>query len=93
MTATLQISLQTPALTSSQAWADDAKVAATLLAYYNIKQLGDAGLSNQQKLDLVLDDMARNVIETVRGYEYDTRREVARDQIAQDVTDEYDFRQ
>lgn len=70
------IGIQAGTLTSTNQYTNDTKVRDTLLKYGLARGLWNAEstLTNQQKLDAVVDDIAQRLVAIARNYELDQRR-------------------
>jgi hypothetical protein len=70
------IGIQAGALSSVNNYSNDVKVRDTLLKYGMARGLWneESTLTNQQKLDAVVDDIALRVVAVARNYELDQRR-------------------
>ena len=95
MASTITISLNDGGLVSQNSYANDAKVQKTLLAYFDKRGLAGTDnpseLSNQEKLDRVLDDLVDQILDTVRIREIRDRIRTSQQIIESDVDTEYDF--
>jgi hypothetical protein len=73
-----KLSIQVGALSAERNYSNDAKVSATLLAFYDSFNLGPANATNQQKLLAILDWFAKFMREkAMQQYEETARDEAA----------------
>lgn len=82
------LSITTGSLSSVKNYANDTKVQDTLLLYGLCRHLWEPNnttLTNQQKLNRVLNDIESQIIRRARNYELDQRRAALIDDVETDV--------
>lgn len=78
------IEIGTGPLTARIDWANDARVQATLLRWYEIRGVGPDDATPAQKLNAVLQDIVREIVHRLEQHEQSIRMETLLDEIRQE---------
>jgi hypothetical protein len=80
------IGIKVGALTATNTYADDAKVQATLLKFYEERGIGSMDATNQEKLQAIVDWIVHQIVSRARRLELEQRQEAAVDEVNEEYT-------